>query len=135
MTIAEIFAQYAAHQNLVLKIDIDGDEFGLSEGLVRNGGVSWVRSFFIEFHDLDRNWRRFCELVQQLRDTHVVAHLHLSNMRTDFTEQGIPRFLEMTFVRKGELPTVSKLRDIFPLPGVDYPNRPERPDFSVQFVE
>ena len=117
-----------------MKIDIEGDEYGLLEDLLRNCDISRVRSFFVEFHDLDRNWRKFCALVQELKDTHVLVHLHLSNMRIELTEQGVPRFLEMSFVRKGELPTVSKLRDALPLHDIDFPNRPERPDFGVQFV-
>ena len=133
ISIAEIFFEFGKDKEIILKIDIEGDEFELLEELLKLGQISAVRSLFIEFHDLDLNWQKFSELVHKLKETHSLVHLHLPNMRTDLTEYGVPKFLEMTFIKSGLLNTKNGHRDSLPVVDVDFPNRPECPDFKVKF--
>ena len=133
ISIAEIFFEFGKDKEIILKIDIEGDEFELLEELLKLGQISAVRSLFIEFHDLDLNWQKFSEIVHKLKETHSLVHLHLPNMRTDLTEYGVPKFLEMTFIKSGLLNTKNEHRDSLPVVDVDFPNRPECPDFKVKF--
>jgi len=133
ISIAEIFFEFGKDKEIILKIDIEGDEFELLEELLKLGQISAVRSLFIEFHDLDLNWQKFSEIVHKLKETHSLVHLHLPNMRTDLTEYGVPKFLEMTFIKSGLLNTKNGHRDSLPVVDVDFPNRPECPDFKVKF--
>jgi hypothetical protein len=133
ISIAEIFFEFGKDKEIILKIDIEGDEFELLEELLKLGQISAVRSLFIEFHDLDLNWQKFSEIVHKLKATHSLVHLHLPNMRTDLTEYGVPKFLEMTFIKSGLLNTKNGHRDSLPVVDVDFPNRPECPDFKVKF--
>ena len=57
ISIAEIFFEFGKDKEIILKIDIEGDEFELLEELLKLGQISAVRSLFIEFHDLDLNWQ------------------------------------------------------------------------------
>jgi len=133
ISIAEIFFEFGKDKEIILKIDIEGDEFELLEELLKLGQISAVRSLFIEFHDLDLNWQKFSEIVHKLKETHSLVHLHLPNMRTDLTEYGVPKFLEMTFIKSGLLNTKNGHRDSLPVVDVDFRNRPECPDFKVKF--
>jgi hypothetical protein len=131
--IDEIFVKYADNKEVVLKIDIEGDEFEVLEEILKLGHISAVRSLFIEFHDLDVNWLKFHSLICKLKETHRLVHLHLPNMRTDLTSHGVPKFLEVTFVTK-QLPVEgNEYRETLPVDGLDFPNRPESSDFKVQF--
>ena len=133
ISIAEIFFEFRKDREVILKIDIEGDEFDLLGELLELDQISAVRSLFIEFHDLDLNWQKFSAIVHKLKETHSLVHLHLPNMRTDLTKYGVPNFLELTFIKRGLIKTENGHRESLPLAHVDFPNRPECPDFKVKF--
>ena len=134
ISIGEIFAKYGKNREVVLKIDIEGDEFEVLDELLSLGQMSAVRSLFIEFHVFDSNWHNFSDLVHKLRETHSLVHLHVNNGDLTLIQQATPHYLELTFIRKGILPETKELRKLLPIAGIDFSNQIGLPDFDIQFT-
>ena len=134
ISIGEIFAKYGKNREVVLKIDIEGDEFEVLDELLSLGQMSAVRSLFIEFHVFDSNWQNFSDLIHKLRETHNLVHLHVNNGDLTLIQQATPHYLELTFIRKGILPLSSELRKTLPIAGIDFSNQIGLPDFDIRFI-
>ena len=134
ISIGEIFTKYGKNREVVLKIDIEGDEFEVLNELLTLGQMSAIRSLFIEFHVFDTNWQNFSDLVHKLKETHSLVHLHVNNGDLTLIEQATPHYLELTFIRKGILPETKELRKLLPIAGIDFSNQIGLPDFDIQFT-
>ena len=134
ISIGEIFTKYGKNREVVLKIDIEGDEFEVLYELLTLGQMSAIRSLFIEFHVFDSNWQNFSDLVHKLKETHGLAHLHVNNGDLTLIQQATPHYLELTFIRKGILPETKELRKLLPIAGIDFSNQIGLPDFDIQFT-
>ena len=134
ISIGEIFAKYGKNREVVLKIDIEGDEFEVLNELLTLGQMSAIRSLFIEFHVFDSNWQNFSDLVHKLKETHSLVHLHVNNGDLTLIQQATPHYLELTFIRKGILPETKELRKLLPIAGIDFSNQIGLPDFDIQFT-
>ena len=134
ISIGEIFTKYGKNREVVLKIDIEGDEFEVLNELLTLGQMSAIRSLFIEFHVFDSNWQNFSDLVHKLKETHGLAHLHVNNGDLTLIQQATPHYLELTFIRKGILPETKELRKLLPIAGIDFSNQIGLPDFDIQFT-
>ena len=134
ISIGEIFTKYGKNREVVLKIDIEGDEFEVLNELLTLGQMSAIRSLFIEFHVFDTNWQNFSDLVHKLKETHSLVHLHVNNGDLTLIQQATPHYLELTFIRKGILPETKELRKLLPIAGIDFSNQIGLPDFDIQFT-
>ena len=134
ISIGEIFTKYGKNREVVLKIDIEGDEFEVLNELLTLGQMSAIRSLFIEFHVFDSNWQNFSDLVHKLKETHSLVHLHVNNGDLTLIQQANPHYLELTFIRKGILPETKELRKLLPIAGIDFSNQIGLPDFDIQFT-
>jgi hypothetical protein len=134
ISIGEIFTKYGKNCEVVLKIDIEGDEFEVLNELLTLGQMSAIRSLFIEFHVFDSNWQNFSDLVHKLKETHSLVHLHVNNGDLTLIQQATPHYLELTFIRKGILPETKELRKLLPIAGIDFSNQIGLPDFDIQFT-
>ena len=134
ISIGEIFTKYGKNREVVLKIDIEGDEFEVLNELLTLGQMSAIRSLFIEFHVFDSNWQDFSDLVYKLKETHSLVHLHVNNGDLTLIQQATPHYLELTFIRKGILPETKELRKLLPIAGIDFSNQIGLPDFDIQFT-
>ena len=85
----------------------------------------------IEFHDTDPLRAVFESQVRGLLDRFVIIHLHGNNI-TGSAADGLPDVLEITFFSK-RFPTTGRHRDRLPLPGLDQPNDPLKPDLALRF--
>jgi hypothetical protein len=120
-------------RDLVLKLDIEGDEWDL----LADAGPDVLACFgqiVVELHDLDRihlEHARYRRALEALAQGHAVVHLH-ANACAPFV--GLPplRFptvLEATFARRAELTLVPN-RESYPTPE-DRANHPSRPDMPL----
>ena len=134
ISIGEIFTKYGKNREVVLKIDIEVDEFEVLNELLTLGQMSAIRSLFIEFHVFDSNWQNFSDLVHKLKETHSLVHLHVNNGDLTLIQQATPHYLELTFIRKGILPETKELRKLLPIAGIDFSNQIGLPDFDIQFT-
>lgn len=114
-------------RKVFLKVDIEGDEYGIIEAILRH--AARITAIAIEFHDTDRRRTVFCDAVSALQHEFEIVHLHANNCdRID--ADGLPAVLEITFVRRSGR-TLPKRQDL-PIE-LDRPNNASRPDYPLHF--
>jgi hypothetical protein len=134
-TLAEVLREAGdlGRRDLVLKLDIEGDEWDL----LADAGpdvLACFRQIVVELHDLDRihlEHARYRRALEALTRGHAVVHLH-ANACAPFV--GLPplRFpavLEATFARRTDV-TLVENRETYPTPE-DRANHPSRPDMPL----
>jgi glycosyltransferase involved in cell wall biosynthesis len=134
-TIEAILAELAPSGDLLLKMDIDGDEWGVLDTLDQ-ASIGRFRQIVCEFHDLDRfgdpKWRlRARGAVERLYRTHCVLHVHGNNNvpQALVGSRLVPKVIEITFVRRDAY-EISASTEIFPTE-LDRPNDPAAPDLFL----
>lgn len=131
-SIDRVLSRVDDNSKVLLKVDIEGDEYGVLDDFLSNPRSKDIIGIFVEFHDLDSRWNEFVDLqLRLLRDYHLV-HVHANNINKMTTNRGIPRVLEMSYLRRG-IDTPSGVRVHLPLAGLDYPNDREREDYEFVF--
>jgi hypothetical protein len=115
-----------------LKMDIEGAEYGVVPDIVRLG--RWINGVIIEFHRVGRKARAFNEAIAQLRQHFEVVHVHGNNYGGYDQRSGFPDAVEVTLVHRSLLPgPVPPSTHDYPVAGLDFPNRPGRPDHPLRF--
>ena len=117
---------------VLLKMDIEGTEYEVLPAIA--GRLQRVSALAIEFHNLDRNWSRFEAIMQALAPTFYVAHIHGNNNDKYVAGTLVPLTIEITLVNRAlvdPLPPAATMN--YPLPGLDAPNQPRRPDMALDF--
>jgi hypothetical protein len=117
---------------VMLKIDIEGGEYELSESLLRflNGNSEKINSVVMEFHDTRSRRSEFENLVRGIASVVPIVHIHGNNC-VEVSPDGLPEVVEITFARDCEKSFSENLS--FPLLGLDYPNDRSLPDLSFSF--
>lgn len=119
-------------QSVFLKIDIEQSEFRILHDVLQYSHV--LSGMAIEFHDLDILWEPFEDLMVAAREDFVLTHVHGNNYAGVIPGTGIPKALEVTFVHKNLLPKdLVPFKGQYPLPGLDFPNLPGKPDIPLSF--
>jgi len=127
------FLNVPSHSEIILKIDIEGDEWGILAG-ASTGLLGSFKQIVIEFHNLESinslsNYELIFGVLQKLRVTHNVVNVHGNNWDTFRIIHGQfwPNALEVTYLNKR----------FFPEPNTDdysrlnLPNNPERADYNL----
>jgi hypothetical protein len=119
---------HAARQDIVLKIDIEGGEWGVFSSLPESA----LRAFSqiaVEFHwlhllDEDEQYETARKALSKLHTHFAPVHLHANNHLGLFVMGGVPvpGVLEVTYVRR-DLVTTELSRRTFPT-AIDEPNNP-----------
>lgn len=113
----------------ILKIDIEGSEYLLIDQLCSI--AQRVPLLIIEFHDTETNQTDFEKSLRKLSEFYINCHVHANNYDL-LGENGIPRALEFTFGRK-DIYKGKQFIGSLPLPDLDSPSCPTRPDHKLQF--
>ena len=132
LSISEILSWINPIQNVLFKIDIEGAEYEILPSIISSieGQKLNVNCMVIEFHDTYERRKEFLNLVNSLRHTLEIVHMHGNNC-VDAAPDGFPQVIEITFARL-EKQTTSK-RTSLPLAGLDFVNDPSLPDFEITF--
>ncbi|WP_341839454.1 hypothetical protein [Chitinophaga caseinilytica] len=133
-------------ENVLLKIDIEGGEYGLLDHPKFLACLGRVNQLIFEFHDLKNRLREVESILRLLEREFTLIHVHGNNYGDtfysyEFSGSGtndvlIPDVLELTLVRK----TVLQESDIvhedesYPVPQLDFPNNPQKKDIPIHFV-
>lgn len=131
-----------AGKNILLKIDIEGNEYPLFDKDFHDVLIN-VNQIIIEFHFLNNKLREIQKIVKGLREDYEIVHIHGNNSGSSFTlyrEQGdivFPNVIELTFVRKDHiLPgDFTQEEPFFPVSDLDYPNTSAISDFERLIFE
>jgi hypothetical protein len=128
VTFAQIMERVDSSQ-VFLKMDIEGCEYRIVDDIVlfphRIAGMT------IEFHDTAPLRSVFKEAMDKLLKDYEVVHLHGNNDQ-GVGPDGLPEVLEVTLERK-PLRNGGPRRTTLPLPLLDSPNHPARPDHPLRF--
>jgi hypothetical protein len=117
---------------VMLKIDIEGGEYELSESLIEciKKNSKKINSVVMELHDTRVRRTEFENLVRAISSVIPIVHIHGNNCVATAPD-GLPEVLEITFAKDCESNYSDTLS--FPLAGLDYPNDKSFPDLSFSF--
>ena len=120
-----------AHNNIFLKMDVEGGEFPFFSSLSRRHWLN-IKQLVVEIHQpfIAERWRH----LETLTETHHLIHLHGNNAGKDpnITFYGgitVPYTMEMTYLRKDISPVAPSISPI-PSP-LDFPNIPSKKDIML----
>ena len=118
---------------LMLKIDIEGDEFEILNDI--NLYSNQIHTLIVEFHELNKNYNKFETLIKEINKKFYIIHIHGNNV-TGVNEMGLPNTLEISFLNynlyfKKNIKTKSK----FPIKNLDFPNHKYIEDIEINFTE
>ena len=123
----------ANNRNILLKIDIEGDEFKILEDINKN--LDNINLLIIEFHNLDieKNLKKVENFIKNttLKNIHINA-----NNYGIVTENGIPQVIEMTLVNPKKFEISNEItKRTYPIEGLDFKNHKQGPDIKFKFDE
>ena len=117
---------------VMLKIDIEGGEYELSESLIEclKKNSKKINSVVMEFHDTRTRRTEFEHLVHEISSVVPIVHIHGNNCVV-VAPDGLPEVVEITFAKDCKNGYSDNLS--FPLAGLDFPNDKSLPDLSFYF--
>ena len=116
-------------ETCLLKIDIEGSEWEIWSKIDED--IQSIACLIIEFHHVRKNIAQLKEIVDNLKQTHNIAHLHINNFSPQHNI-GVPDFIELTFVRKDYKSSGLKRKKL-PIINLDRKTMPNLDDFSIVF--
>ena len=122
---------FAGRKRLVVKMDIEGAEYGVFASLP-DPDLSNVGLLLVEFHDLSAHLAEVETLARRLARDFAVVHVHANNFGPVI--DGLPQVIEVAWARRNLLsPGAHGSAGELPLPGLDQPNHARRPDIALRF--
>ena len=127
ITINEILKD---HDNLILKIDIEGDEYNILNQILKNSKK--INALLIEFHDIQKNMHLIKKFIEQSNKLKLV-HIHANNYPC-IDKDIDPSVIELTFtniekIRFEQIITKKK----YPIENLDYKNSHRKDDYTLKF--
>lgn len=129
ITLDECFIEINT-KKVVLKIDIEGDEYSVIEDVCRFSEK--IVLLIIEFHDTGRREQEFSKAISELKEFFHLVHTHGNNFDL-VADNGIPNVVELTFVNRNVLQGNYEKIEKLPLPKIDYPCNPGKMDIDLIF--
>ena len=129
ITINEILSD---HDNLILKVDIEGDEYNILKQILNNSKK--INSLLIEFHDIKKNMNLIKEFIEQSSDLKLI-HIHGNNYSC-VDKYDDPNVVELTFTNIKKIKFQQKITDKkYPIEKLDYKNIHRKNDFILKFED
>ena len=120
------------HDNLILKIDIEGSEYKILEQILSN--AKKINTLLIEFHDIQKNMNFIKEFIELSNDLKLI-HIHGNNYSC--TDKNInPNIIELTFTNIEKIKfeqTITAKK--YPIEKLDYKNVYRKNDFILRFED
>jgi hypothetical protein len=128
ITLSRVFAR-ADSNKILLKVDIEGCEYRIIDAIAEF--ADRIVGLIVEFHDTEPLRSVFVEAIRKLQQHFEIVHVHANNTEGVGSDQ-LPELLEVTFVRRTRSQTLQR-RTVLPLDGVDAPNIPDLPNYTMRF--
>ena len=117
--------------NLILKIDIEGDEYKILEQI--NKEFFKINLLIIEFHNIHKNLNKIKNFIKKTK--FKIIHIHGNNY-AGTNKNNDPKVVEMTFINSKKFKTSKNKSNLnYPIIGLDYKNLKRRPDIELKFDE
>lgn len=146
-TLANHIERYGlTDKNILLKIDIEGDEFDVFENEMIFSALKNINQIIIEWHDLKTRLHELRTILSRFKNEFEIVHVHGNNWGDSFTVPAssydemkkiyLPDVLEMTLVRRENIHSADLLKEQekYPVSGLDWPNNPRKPDMPLDFI-
>ena len=130
--IKKALEQIGFSNNVIFKIDIEGDEYSLIDEIEKHSKL--IDTLIIEFHEIDQNENIFVYGLKKLLDNFDIIHIHGNNHCKDMI-LGLPTVVEITFNNKKFRPKEIEYKNEFPLQDLDFPNNPYEKDLKFSFQD
>ena len=119
------------HQNLVLKIDIEGDEYNILDQIKRD--YKKINLLIIEFHNISKSLKKIKNFISMSK--YKLIHIHGNNY-AGLDNFKNPNVIECTFINNKKF-KVSRYKSKYkyPIPNLDYKNFKRRNDIELNFNE
>ena len=118
------------HDNLILKVDIEGDEYNILKQILKNSKK--INALLIEFHDIQENMNLIKEFIKESKDLKLI-HIHGNNVSC--VDKNIdPNIIELTFTNVEKIKFDQKITEKkYPIENLDYKNIHRKDDFVLKF--
>jgi methyltransferase FkbM-like protein len=127
---SEVLGKITIDGPYVLKLDIEGDEYACLSTLRADSHC--VAVIIVEFHWIFKHADALRSVVTHLENLGFkIVHVHGNNHGR--LVDGFPKTVEATFVNTAFIPVGERFRGKLPLPGLDFPNNPDAPDYEMDF--
>jgi hypothetical protein len=126
VTITEAIGE---NKDIVLKIDIEGDEYKVLKDVNKN--FKKLNLVIIEFHNIKKNLKKIRSFINQtkLRNIHINA-----NNYGQVDINGIPQVIEMTLINPKKFKIKNyKTKRNYPIKGLDFKNHKRGPSIRIIF--
>lgn len=120
----------AGDGDIFVKMDIEGAEYRVIDQLMAHSDK--ITGLIVEFHDTGPLREPFERCMRLLLQRFKVVHIHANNFGLTYRD-GFPEALEITLAR-ADLVQGVQTRTQLPIPGLDQPNDPMRPDYQLTFA-
>ena len=119
-----------AYQNVILKIDIEGDEYKILEQVLYNSNK--INTLIIEFHNIHKNIDKIKNFISKSKILKLI-HIH-SNNYGGSNKDGDPNVVELTFtsVNNNNIDLI-KTNKSFPIKDLDFKNIDRIHDVYLKF--
>lgn len=128
--IPDIFNTLKEDSKLILKMDIEGDEYKVIDDILLYQKNIYV--LLIEFHNTDKKRDIFEKNIKKIQENFNIVHVHGNNYGK-ISHDGLPETLEISFLNKASFQFSELKRDTLPIEGLDFPNNPEKADYQLKF--
>jgi hypothetical protein len=133
VSVGTLIAQAGVRERRIfLKMDIEGGEYQVVDDLVAH--EDRINFIVGEFHRIGKKAAAFNVALAALQHAFEVVHVHGNNYRPFDADNGVPDTVEITLVNRALMPAGAAATTwTYPRPGLDFPNRPNAPDYALRF--
>lgn len=120
------------HENILLKMDIEGAEWGFIDSMDAKHFSEKVHTFVFEMHVPWKPSEMPITVLDKIFDSHHLVHIHANN--SGGLNDGVPILLELTFLNKRSCGDIALDDGFFPVSGLDFPNIPHLPEVNIPWL-
>ncbi|MCF2907725.1 FkbM family methyltransferase [Pseudoalteromonas sp. DL2-H2.2] len=133
ISLDELIQQHCGtpEDTVFLKMDIEGAEYQVIDDLCKH--ADRINVVAAEFHHLDTHTEHFNQFIAAMSERFHVVHIHGNNYGRYVDTIDFPETVEITFINKTLMPDAQASTHSYPVAGLDFPNNPKKPDYSLAF--
>lgn len=129
ITISKILNNY--EKNVILKIDIEGDEYKIFKDIKKNSKK--ILFLILELHDVDKNIIKIKNFLRKL-DLKII-HIHGNNYG-GVDQKGNPKVIELSLLNSRKIKILNIYsKSKYPIINLDYKNLKRRNDIQIKFIK
>jgi hypothetical protein len=118
-------------KNIFIKMDIEEAEYLVFDDILNS--EENITGIAVEFHNLDKYSNQFNEIINKSKKDFNIVHVHGNNYSKLLPNQNFPSTIEITFLNKKLSKTTELSSKLYPIKGLDQPNKISKSDYKLNF--